>query len=103
MRTDREKLIELIAKGEDCTPCSYHEDIDCSDKKCSACERAAIADHLIAHGVTVQKRGRWYQAGFTSCAVKCSVCEDWFYGLADANYCPNCGANMRGESDVQNN
>lgn len=47
----REKLIELLNQGADNTPC----DSDCWDKKCNDCIRETQADHLIAHGVTVQK------------------------------------------------
>lgn len=55
-----------------------------------------FADCLLAHGVTVQERGRW------ECQKPCPVCgENRFKGL-DADiwadweppYCPNCGAKM---------
>lgn len=55
--TDREKLIALIASGvacpddrdpfgEYCDSCRYEKSADCSNER--------LADHLIAHGVTVQ-------------------------------------------------
>lgn len=52
--TDREKLIELITKGEKLVPCSSMT-IDCIDRKCWECQREASANYLIANGVTVQK------------------------------------------------
>ena len=52
-----------------------------------------------------QKKGEWVYDGirgrFPAC--KCSICghyenADWTL-LQGANYCPNCGADMRGEED----
>ena len=69
-----------------------------------------FADHLIAHGVTVQECGRW--VSFTECAnagVYCSVCHKKVYKADYARcnrknklcsaYCPNCGAKMEGGAD----
>ena len=46
-------------------------------------------------------RGKWLDDCETGCS-ECSVCHDsflWedFKGVADWNYCPNCGADMRPE------
>lgn len=67
-----------------------------------------IADHLIAHGVTVQKRGYW--ASLTDCAnagVYCSVCHKKVYkedyarcsrkNKLRSDYCPHCGSKMMPE------
>ena len=64
-----------------------------------------IADHLIAHGVTVQECGYW--VSLTDCAnagVYCSVChkkvykEDYAWcnrkNKLRSDYCPHCGAKM---------
>ena len=64
-----------------------------------------IADHLIAHGVTVQEHGYW--VSLTDCAnagVYCSVChkkvykEDYAWcnrkNKLRSDYCPHCGAKM---------
>lgn len=45
------------------------------------------------------KRGKWLDDWETGCS-ECSVCHDsflWedFKGVADWNYCPNCGADIR--------
>ena len=73
MPNTREKLIELLLHGADTTPCAF-DDVDCNGKKCSICEREAIADHLIANGVTFQNRDchwateRAYKNGYDKAA-----------------------------------
>ena len=65
----------------------------------------ALADHLIANGVTVQGCGYW--VSLTDCAnagVYCSVChkkvykEDYAWcnrkNKLRSDYCPHCGAKM---------
>lgn len=42
-----------------------------------------------------RKKGRWT---VTSLFIKCSECGEAFM-LMPQNYCPNCGADMRGEED----
>lgn len=41
------------------------------------------------------KRGEWIvkQSGF----AECSVCEQYYF--SDYNFCPNCGAKMKGADD----
>ena len=86
----REKLVELLD-----TNCGYVDEV----------EAEVLADHLIAHGVTVQKHGYW--ASLTDCAnagVYCSVCHKKVYrhdyalcsrkDKLRSAYCPNCGARM---------
>ena len=100
--TDREKLAALLEAAEDAYLDKLCE-IPLSPERVNLVRDAYgfYADYLIAKDVTVQKHGRWYQAGFTSRLVECSVCEDWFFRVADAKYCPNCGAKMdlKGEND----
>lgn len=68
-----------------------------------------IADHLIAHGVTVQKHGYW--VSLTDCAnagVYCSVCHKKIYkedyarcnrkNKLRSDYCPHCGSKMMPQS-----
>lgn len=51
-----------------------------------------------------RKKGEWIRLDEypNDVSVKCSECgvtlEDWMLG-AFYNYCPNCGAEMRGEED----
>ena len=49
-------------------------------------------------------RGRWKDA-MQSCHdsphAKCSVCGEYYWRyFKKFNFCPNCGADMRGEEDV---
>ena len=51
------------------------------------------------------KRGRWIKDrlcttnGGTYGVRRCSICEDYYQDVGYGwNYCPNCGADMRGES-----
>lgn len=87
----REKLSDLISEATPLTdPESYR-----------------IADHLIANGVTVREMGRWYiRIDDYDCEyMVCSACgTDFFDGENDTvdykpNFCPVCGADMRGDSE----
>lgn len=51
------------------------------------------------------KKGRWipheYKEGWNY-GFNCSVCGEWFViKLEKPKFCPNCGADMRGEEDGQ--
>lgn len=92
---DREKLMSLIWHKQDCglTHNANGQDF--------VTYNAELADHLISEGVTVRERGRWIQD--TPFACVCSVCNHERYGLANDigdNFCPNCGADMRGTEDA---
>ena len=89
----REKLVKLLTEFYGCDPMYY--DVDA----------LAIAQHLIAHGVTVQERGYW--VSLTDCAnagVYCSVCHKKIYkedyaccnrkNKLRSDYCPHCGSKM---------
>lgn len=80
----REKLVELLTEFYGCDPMYY--DVDA----------LAIADHLIANGVTVQECGEWVQHCFE---IECTNCHqealrDSFNKYVFSNYCPHCGAKM---------
>ena len=89
----REKLVELLTEFYSCDPMYYGVDA------------LAVTQHLIAHGVTVQKCGYWIS--LTDCAnagVYCSICnkkvykEDYAWcnrkNKLRSDYCPHCGAKM---------
>jgi hypothetical protein len=68
-----------------------------------------LIDHLIANGVTIEaepvKHGRWIEHEwaeeenrFLISNFECSTCHDWESKTSD--FCPNCGADMRGETDA---
>lgn len=99
----RERLIELLQEY--------------TDNNNGGGSNHGRADHLIEHGVTVQKCGHW--VSLTDCSnagVYCSVChkkvykEDYAWcnrkNKLHSEYCPNCGAKMmpnrRKENDYEN-
>ena len=94
----REKLVELIEQSG-----AFFECFPVGDYEQKQIEK--IANHLIAHGVTVQECGHWIS--LTECAnagVYCSVChkkvykEDYAWcnrkNKLRSDYCPHCGAKM---------
>ena len=51
-----------------------------------------------------RKKGRWLSWGIFDDLAKCSVCGKdsftlHFVNYQNFNYCPNCGADMRGEEE----
>ena len=59
------------------------------------CKQNAI--DLLNHAPTIEprKRGKWVNTGS---GQECSVCYEIQYGYDNHRYfCPNCGADMRGE------
>lgn len=113
MLNDKEKLIEFVIDA-----CDYASNI-CAGTDCNECVGRAnnclnfligntIADALIANGVTVREKGEWddsgrYQFMDGTKAIRCTECgcalteieyQKYFY-----NFCPVCGADMRGDSE----
>ena len=99
---DREKLVELVGQVQDCG-CDVTDVVEMN-----YVENGVLVDHLISNSVTVRERGRWELYGDDddlSCSYFCSQCG---YNMDEAEYldnfshfrfCPNCGADMRGEED----
>ena len=63
-------------------------------------------DDIPAADVRENIRGEWIQdkhemAGYGY--FDCSVCGADFYDIEGFNFCPNCGADMRGDNNVQRN
>lgn len=87
--TDREKLIELLREAVRYLP--------------RVCE--IFADHLLSHGVTFEKQGEWKKQWHDNNLIgheyeECSICGCMISDTEkfwDCNYCPNCGARMKGE------
>ena len=53
-------------------------------------------------GAVPVKRGHWesyYIGGDDLECIECSECGEVYDSLPSYNYCPNCGADMRGEQD----
>ena len=63
---------------------------------------AKAIEALPAADVRPVVRGRWIEDWETGCS-ECSACHDTFLwedykGVAEWNFCPNCGADMKEES-----
>lgn len=89
--TDREKLANLLHSGRD----NYF---------LLEFEANLLADHLMKHGVVVREKGEWEIRvdDYDNELMWCPFCHEEFYdGENDTvdhtpNFCPNCGADMRG-------
>ena len=80
----REKLVELLERA-------FESFID--DPYCIPDERE-FADHLIAHGVTVQAEAKlyWKPVKPGEWNLTCSACDSHLGCKENANFCPECGA-----------
>ena len=50
-----------------------------------------------------RKKGKWIYDGDCYICNQCKSAFNWWADSQTSNYCPNCGADMRGESDGQRN
>ena len=86
MQTDREKLIELLNEvASNVIQFPTYGFIE------------ALADHLLANGVTVKQYGRWIWSDFLDDNWRilcCSECFETEGARENTRYCPNCGAKM---------
>ncbi len=94
---DADNLKERIPKD-------IHEDVF---ENCSNCELLddkqvkELIDSQPTADVRENVMGEWISTGFME--VKCSNCKETFHELESANFCPNCGADMRGGKNEQKN
>ena len=80
--------VELSEGGcTDCEECSYDDRFNC--------KLLYEAELLYKVGYRKQKEGRWKGAGMGD--YYCSLCNTTYSGGDEYNYCPNCGAKMKGE------
>lgn len=84
---EREAAIKAVC---DCVPHS------CDISSCGfACSEADALSKLPAADVRPVVRGKWIKNGWS---IRCSECwHDMPFSVR--NYCPNCGADMRGGED----
>ena len=82
----------------------YCKDCDnCNSVMCRACDSADAMDIVLdipKANVQPVKRGHWITNPYMLNRQKCSECSFWSDDLQADNYCPACGADMRGENDV---
>lgn len=80
--------------------------------KCEICRCNKICDHnlfgfeicdnFISEDVVEVKYGEWLEVDDgidigSGKHLECSICGKWKKDRIKSNYCPNCGANMRGD------
>lgn len=78
-------------------------DIECKGMKCNECDRYGceyrmLAEALYNTGYRKQKEGEWNINGTNGNLIgnwRCSACNG--VSLKDSDFCPNCGAKMKGE------
>ena len=59
---------------------------------------------VLSADVRENVRGEWVFPYEDKKYKRCSVCRKTFYSIpATSNFCPNCGAEMRGDNNVQRN
>lgn len=98
---DADALIEVLGIAENCSDCQYQNGPLCDKNDCfvDACE--AIFDMPTIDPV---KHGKWIKAERQGCwsyadvYKQCSECGKVTFLAEKMNYCPNCGADMRGET-----
>lgn len=88
------------------------EKIDCDATHCSRdcrCDMIMALAEFPAADVVERKRGEWIEKAldtYRKYSVTCPFCGaeyidnyDGYVDTGNFNYCPNCGADMRGEGD----
>ena len=100
--TDKEKQIEEIAK-HCCFPCDMECNGECleGNDPCKCYISLEVAKTLYNAGYRKQVEGEWVECIEYN---ELEECEDYFFrcsvcGLCtpcSPNFCPNCGANMKG-------
>ena len=75
-----------------------------ADDKCVEYYSRVMVDYFIANGVTIRERGEWKRQKGRPEAI-CPFCErEVVYKVEDnrwwfEDFCPHCGADMRGVKD----
>lgn len=95
------------AKGTGCFNCPiYHEPTEsCFQIMIDATDALEAAEKRIAElEAQIPKRGEWIEHEYADIVngllvsnYECTVCHEWADKKTD--YCPNCGADMRGDAE----
>ena len=51
---------------------------------------------------SAERKGEWIETEYTDCGATVYMCSVCTHGISDikvSNYCPNCGARMKGAED----
>ena len=101
-------MSDLISR-HDAINALYTEDVQ-TVKDCRNCKHGKYNDYWdtwfcynncecsnwdLWESAEVIQRGEWVNVGVLT--VRCSNCKSEFHELEEMNFCPNCGADMRGE------
>ena len=100
---DADELRQGLGMADDCRACSHYK------RSCHGCSNELVTDdfcYAIDHAPTIEperRTGRWTKAydgndGHVKCAG-CFKTYDWLSQAQYYNYCPNCGAYMKGKQD----
>lgn len=86
-----------------CTNCRYHE-LMWDEEPCDSCTLGGDSFRWKPIAQPERMRGRWIKNSDTAFYWKCSECGAYLFWRkeeyllnGEPNYCPNCGADMRGE------
>ena len=102
---ERERIEKFFDGIYDCADLTFEpNDHCCSTDDCGHCKwyetKNAIQKRILsipAADVRPVVLGEWKKIGKTGCIFVCSACDKTF--PYKTNFCPNCGAEMRGEQD----
>ena len=95
---DANKIVDTVCVGISCHECSFGFNED----GVSECVLGKRIDDLPTADVRENVRGFWYalekgDKGYSAGDFKCSICgEPNHTWLPKPNFCPNCGAAMKG-------
>ena len=94
------KDFKVAEQCDNCPQCNRRCDADVVFSRrdiCGMLDDAEIVDaELVRHG-------RWeYLNCFEKGRYQCSECGHFIDAGADMNYCPNCGAKMKGDENADN-
>lgn len=105
MKEQIDEMARIIGHCES----TLHHDIECHNKATGCycienpCHNQRIADKLYNAGYRKQSEGEWIDTGDEQLdtiysGYKCSACDFIICGYS-GNYCPNCGAKMKGGAE----
>ena len=96
---------EIIEPERTCSTCRYNAN-EWDEEPCDSCTSGGSENHWKPIIEPERKKGKWvneypnYKSFWARHTVKCSICGNILdlngvnAGRGDANFCPNCGAQM---------